>query len=258
MRVSTMLLRRLKALMEDGMSRLRFLVLVLCFGCATAFAQSRADNGATTPPTVPLDKNKLSYAIGYQIGSQFTGSNSPDVDIAVLVRALQDAYAKRPPGVSMQQMHDQLVSFDTKMHEDALAQYKRIAAANLLKSAQFMDRNKAQPGVIALPSGIQYAVLHNGEGKAHPTVSSTVTVNYRGALIDGTEFDSSWAHGKPVTFTVNRVIRGWQDVVPRMRVGDKWKVIIPPQLAYGERGELPRIGPNEALVFEIELLEIKP
>jgi FKBP-type peptidyl-prolyl cis-trans isomerase FklB len=89
-------------------------------------------------------------------------------------------------------------------------------------------------------------------------VSSTVTVNYRGMLVDGTEFDSTWAHGAPVSFTVDKVISGWQDVIPLMHVGDRWKVVIPPQLAYGETGALPRIGPNEALVFEIELLAIKP
>jgi FKBP-type peptidyl-prolyl cis-trans isomerase FklB len=111
--------------------------------------------------------------------------------------------------------------------------------------------------VVQLPSGIQYAVIRKGDGKTRPAVTSTVTVNYRGMLVDGTEFDSSWAHGAPVSFAVNRVIRGWQDVIPRMHVGDRWKVVIPPQLAYGERGQLPRIGPNEALVFDIELLDVK-
>ena len=88
-------------------------------------------------------------------------------------------------------------------------------------------------------------------------MTSVVTVNYRGMLIDGTEFDSTWAHGAPVSFTVDKVLPGWRDVIPRMHVGDRWKVVIPPQLAYGENGQLPRIGPNEALVFEIELLDSK-
>jgi FKBP-type peptidyl-prolyl cis-trans isomerase FklB len=101
-------------------------------------------------------------------------------------------------------------------------------------------------------------VLKKGEGAASPGVDSLVTVNYRGMLIDGTEFDSTWAHGAPVSFTVDKVIRGWQYVIPRMHVGDRWKVVIPPQLAYGEHGALPRIGPNQALVFDIELLDIKP
>ena len=212
---------------------------------------------SAVPTTTKPDKAKLSYAIGYQIGSQFA-DGKPDVEIPVLVRAIQDAYARRHPSVSMQDMHQQLQRLDQQMHADALAEFKRVAAANARKSAQYMAQNRQRPGVVQLPSGIQYAVLSEGSGKASPTVSSTVTVNYRGMLVDGTEFDSTWAHGAPVSFTVDKVIRGWQDVIPRMHVGDRWKVVIPPQLAYGETGALPRIGPNEALVFEIELLAIKP
>jgi FKBP-type peptidyl-prolyl cis-trans isomerase FklB len=121
-----------------------------------------------------------------------------------------------------------------------------------------MASNAKQPGVVQLPSGIQYAVIKKGSGTVTPTVTSTVTLNYRGMLTDGTEFDSSWAHGAPVNYPVSQMIPGWKDVIPRMHVGDHWKVVIPPQLAYGEHGALPRIGPNEALVFEIELLGIKP
>jgi FKBP-type peptidyl-prolyl cis-trans isomerase FklB len=240
------------------MSRLRWLLPCLVLGTAPVHAQQAAPKAAQAQPAgVAVEKGKLSYAIGYQIGAQFARAGSPDVDIATLVRALQDGYAKRNPAVPMQQMHDQLIAYDTRQHNDALAEFQRIGQENARKSAQFLARNKAQPGVVTLPSGIQYAVIKNGTGGVHPRVDSTVTVNYRGALVDGTEFDSSWAHGNPVTFTVNQVIRGWQDVIPRMQVGDTWRVVIPASLAYGERGELPRIGPNEALVFEIELLQIK-
>nr|WP_211200106.1 FKBP-type peptidyl-prolyl cis-trans isomerase [Rhodanobacter sp. B2A1Ga4] len=224
---------------------------VLLLG-GVAHAQSAVSTSAPKP-----DKAKLSYAIGYQIGSQFA-DGKPDVEIPVLVRAIQDAYAKRHPSVSMQEMHQQLQRLDQQMHADALAEFKRIATINARKSARYLTQNRQQPGVVQLPSGIQYAVLSTGSGKVSPTVSSTVTVNYRGMLVDGTEFDSTWARGAPVSFSVDKVIRGWQDVIPRMHVGDRWKVVIPPQLAYGETGALPRIGPNEALVFEIELLAIKP
>ncbi|WP_428993112.1 FKBP-type peptidyl-prolyl cis-trans isomerase [Luteibacter rhizovicinus] len=234
---------------------MRFLLLASALVAGVAFAQAPA--GPSAPHAAVIDKTKLSYAIGYQIGTQFASSPQPDVDIAVLVKALQDGYAKRPPGVPVDQMQDQLLGFDAKVRQDAVSEFRRVADANARRSTDFLQKNRGRPGVIALPSGIQYSILAHGTGRQQPEVTSTVTVNYRGALIDGTEFDSSYAHGRPVTFTVNRVIRGWQDVIPRMRVGDKWKVIIPPQLAYGERGELPRIGPNEALVFEIELLDIK-
>ena len=232
----------------------RWLALGMLSLASLAHAQNRA--AAPGPAPVKLDKNKLSYAIGYQIGSQFAGGD-PDVDIATLQKAIQDAYNKRPPTVPMLDMHRQLQALDSQTHDHAVAEFKRIAAANAHKSADFLDRNAKQTGVVQLPSGIQYLVLKKGDGSASPAVTSMVTVNYRGMLIDGTEFDSTWARGAPVSFMVDKVIRGWQDVIPRMHVGDRWKVVIPPNLAYGEGGALPRIGPNEALVFEIELLDIK-
>ncbi|NUO72176.1 MAG: FKBP-type peptidyl-prolyl cis-trans isomerase [Frateuria sp.] len=234
------------------MTRLGGLALGMLLLGSVVHAQER---DAVPTSQVKLDRHKLSYAIGYQIGSQFAGGD-PDVDLATVQKAMADAYAKRHPAVSMQDMHDQLQHLEQQMHADAVAEYKRIAATNARKSADYMARNRQRTGVVQLPSGIQYAVIQQGKGGKSPTVTSTVTVNYRGMLVDGTEFDSSWAHGAPVTFQVDKVIPGWQDVIPRMHVGDRWKVVIPPQLAYGERGQLPRIGPNEALVFEIELLDI--
>lgn len=241
------------------MTHLRLGLLALLLVGGVAHAQQRvpasASGRAAVSSTKP-DKAKLSYAIGYQIGSQFS-NGKPDIDITILQRAIRDAYGKRAPTVSMQDMHEQLQRLNQHMRAEAQAEFKRIAAANASKSAAFLDRNRTRPGVVQLASGIQYAVLSKGSGKVSPTVHSTVTVNYRGMLIDGTEFDSTWAHGAPVSFRVDKVLPGWQDVIPRMHVGDRWKVVIPPKLAYGANGELPRIGPNEALVFEIELLDIK-
>ena len=240
--------------MGNGMKYLRCCLLGSLLMVGAAHAQDAPRSAAAQ---VKPDKTKLSYAIGYQIGSRFA-DGTPDIDLATLQRAIQDAYAKRKPTVSTQEMHLQLQRFQRQMHTEALQEFKRIAAANARKSAAFMAKNRQQPGVVQLPSGIQYSVLSKGSGKVSPTVTSTVVVNYRGMLVDGTEFDSTWAHGAPVSFTVNKVIRGWQDVIPRMHVGDRWKVVIPSRLAYGEEGFLPRIGPNEALQFEIELLAIKP
>ncbi|MCW8807213.1 MAG: FKBP-type peptidyl-prolyl cis-trans isomerase [Rhodanobacter sp.] len=236
------------------MTYLRGLLLGTLLLGGAVHAQGHASAAVAT---VKMDKAKLSYAIGYQIGSQFA-DGKPDVDIPTLQRAIQDAYAKRQPVVSMQVMQQQLRTLQQQMHADAMAEFKRIAAQNAQKSAAFMAHNRLQPGVVQLPSGIQYSVIKSGRGTVSPTVTSRVVVNYRGMLIDGTEFDSTWAHGAPVTFIVNAVLPGWKDVIPRMHVGDRWKVVIPSRLAYGEEGELPRIGPNEALVFEIELLDIKP
>lgn len=234
------------------------LVFLLLTASATALpAQDAArGNGAGSGSGTPaLDRGKVSYAIGYQIGSQFA-DGKPDVDIDVLVRALQDAYAKRAPKVPVPQMREQLHTLDTQMRETARAEFRELARTNAIKARRFMEANKAKPGVVDLPSGVQYLVLRKGTG-AHPTLASTVVANYRGSLINGMEFDSSYAHGHPVTFPVGKMLPGWQDVLPRMRVGAKWRVFIPPSQAYGERGQLPRIGPNEVLVFEIELLDVK-
>jgi FKBP-type peptidyl-prolyl cis-trans isomerase FklB len=230
---------------------------ILLLAAFAVQAQGPITPSPPQPPPAKLDKHKLSYAIGYRIGTQFSEGDFP-VDMAVLQRAIEDAYSKRPPAVSIDEMREQLVGLGERMHEQALAEYNRIAADNARKSTDFLAHNATQPGVMQLPSGIQYSVVKRGEGTASPGIDSLVTVNYRGMLIDGTEFDSTWAHGAPVSFTVDKVIRGWQYVIPRMHVGDRWKVVIPPQLAYGEHGALPRIGPNQALVFDIELLDIKP
>lgn len=230
-----------------------FLLVGALLGGALRAQESAPAASTTTQP----DKAELSYAIGYQIGSRFA-EGTPDVDLPTLQRAIADAYAKRKPAVPIQQMQAQLQQLQEQMHRDALAQFKRIAAANARKSAAFMAQNRKKPGVVQLPSGVQYSVLSKGAGTVHPTVTSTVVLNYRGMLVDGTEFDSTLAHGAPVSFPVDKMIPGWRDVIPRMHVGDRWKVVIPPQLAYGEEGMLPRIGPNEALRFEIELLAIKP
>ncbi len=227
--------------------------------CATpAMAQRNAPAVAAssrTPPHGSINRHKLSYAIGYRIGSRFSDGH-PAVDIDTLVKALRDAYAKHAPAVSMQDMDAQLSALEKQLRTRARASYRHLAKVNAARSAQFMAHNKQQPGVVSLPSGVQYKVLQRGSG-VHPTPHSTVVLNYRGSLANGMEFDSSYAHGKAVTYPVDKMLAGWRDVLPRMRVGGKWKVFIPPSQAFGIHGQLPRIGPNEALVFEIKLLKVK-
>lgn len=236
-----------------------WLAVLLMLGAVAAQAQgtNASSPSPQPPPAAKLDKQKLSYAIGYRIGTQFSERDFP-IDMGVLQKGIEDAYAKRPPAFSNQVMYYQLVGLGEHIHERAMDEFKHIASENAKKSADYLAHNATLPGVVQLPKGIQYSVIKKGDGKVSPDINDQVTVNYRGMLIDGTEFDSTWAHGKPVTFTVDKVIRGWQYVIPRMHVGDRWKVIIPPDLAYGEQGALPRIGPNQALVFDIELLDIKP
>ena len=247
------------------MANARWLVLGFLLLAAIAvqaqgpFAPSPPQQPSQPPPPVKIDKYKLSYAIGYHLGTQLSGGDFPeDVDINVVRKAMEDGYAKRPPAVTKQDMFDQLSGLGEHIREEALSEFKRIADDNARKSADFLMHNAEQPGVVQLPSGIQYSVIKKGDGAVNPGVDSLVTINYRGMLIDGTEFDSTWAHGHPVSFTVDSVMPGWRYVIPRMHVGDRWKVVIPPTLAYGKDGLLPRIGPNQALVFDIELLDIKP
>lgn len=218
-------------------------------------AQERVRHSVQPASKVKLDKHKLSYAIGYRLGSQFA-DGQPDVDMDTVIRALRDAFGKRQPQVSLPLMRQQLQALDRQMHDQALAAFRTLAAQNAQKSASFMLTNADRPGVELLPSGVQYEVLQKGTG-VHPTRTSVVVINYRGSLINGMEFDSSYAYGHPVTYPVKQMLPGWQDVLPRMQVGDKWKVFIPPDQAYGSQGELPRIGPNEALIFVIELVGVK-
>jgi FKBP-type peptidyl-prolyl cis-trans isomerase FklB len=251
--------------MENVMAHTRWLVsgFLLLAACAVQaqgpIAPSPPPQKQPPPPPVKVDRYKLSYAIGYRFGTQFSGGDFPvDVDINVVKKAMEDGYAKRTPAVSKEDMYDQLVGLGERIRDQAISEFNQIAADNARKSADFMTRNATQPGVVQLPSGVQYSVIKKGDGTINPGVDSLVTINYRGMLIDGTEFDSTWAHGHPVSFIVDSVIRGWQYVIPRMHVGDRWKVVIPPSLAYGKEGFLPRIGPNQALVFDIELLDVKP
>jgi FKBP-type peptidyl-prolyl cis-trans isomerase FklB len=225
---------------------------------AASQAQAQAQAQQQTPPA-PLtaaDKPNLSYAIGYQIGSDFV-ERKIDIDLNAVIRAIQDGYAKRAPTVSEDKMHDLLGRMQYQMYTKAKGEFDKLAAENKAKSDKFLADNKSKTGIKVLPSGVQYRVIEEGTGTQHPTVNSEVTVHYRGSLMNGLEFDSSFARGEPVHFKVGDVIKGWQDVLPLMRVGDHWQIFVPAALAYGERGQPPRIGPNEALVFELKLIAIK-
>ncbi|MCB1608555.1 MAG: FKBP-type peptidyl-prolyl cis-trans isomerase [Xanthomonadales bacterium] len=201
-----------------------------------------------------MDKNKLSYALGFQIGTDMR-ERGLDVDIATVVRALQEGHANSQPSVPMEEMVGQLAAMEDKLRKEAEAKFNTLAAENKAKSDRFLAENRAKKGIIVLPSGIQYRVIEEGNG-ARPSPTSDVVVHYRGSLISGFEFDSSFARNQPANFKVDQVLTGWREILPLMRVGDQWQVFLPPEQAYGERGPRP-IGPNQALIFDIKLLEIK-
>jgi len=223
---------------------------------AAPAASASSQAPAAAAPITPADKPNLSYAIGFQMGDGLV-ERKIDVDVNAVIRGLQDGFAKRKPTVAEETMRDVLTRMQSQMYSAAKAEFDKLSTENKAKSAKFLSENKSKKGVISLPSGLQYVVIEEGSGSKHPSATSDVSVHYRGSLINGLEFDSSFARGQPANFKVNEVIKGWSEILPLMRVGDYWRVYVPADLAYGDRGQPPRIGPNEALVFELKLVDIK-
>lgn len=201
----------------------------------------------------PLTSNyqKFSYGVGLQIGQQLKKQRLTDLDVKAIALAIDDVLSGRDLRVSIDEMRSAAIAYQAEL------QAKNQAAADLNKQAgdKFLERNAAREEVVSLPSGLQYRVISEGDGEK-PTETDTVLVHYRGRLLDGTEFDSSYGRGQPTELMVSQVINGWQQALQLMAVGSSWEVWIPAELAYGIQGA-GSIGPNETLNFEIELLEIK-
>jgi len=243
---------------------------LLAAGAAVAAPESTAPpaNSSSTPaaaaqqqkppaPLTPADKPNLSYAVGFQIGNDFV-ERKIDIDLNTVIRAMQDGYAKRQPTVPMETMRDVLGRMQYQVYSQAKGEFDKMASENKAKSQRFLAENRSKKGVVALPSGVQYLVIEEGTGSKHPTLQSEVTVNFRSSLTSGLELDSSFARGEPFKFKVSDVIKGWQEVIPLMKVGDYWRIFVPPEFAYGERGDGRRVGPNEVMVFEMKLMDTKP
>jgi FKBP-type peptidyl-prolyl cis-trans isomerase FklB len=208
------------------------------------------------PVILKTEKDKESYALGMKIGSdlkrQGVGSS---VDAAIMARALRDAITGGKTAITEDEMKKLLGQLQTEVQQKRQAEALAASETNRKEGEAFLAANKAKPGVVTLPSGLQYKVLTQGNG-AKPTATDTVSCNYRGTLINGKEFDSSFRGGKPVSFPVSGVIKGWTEALQLMPVGSKWQLFIPPDLAYGDRGAGNDIGPGSTLVFEVELLSI--
>lgn len=197
------------------------------------------------------DREKLSYSMGIFFGQTVTRQNI-DVDIPAFIQAVEDVLSNTELKLDMDEMQQILSAYQQKEQE----QRSQKASSNLEEGEQYLAENKARDGVVELDSGLQYKVLEKGEG-ASPEADDTVVVHYRGTLLDGTEFDSSYSRGEPAALGVNRVIKGWQEALQLMKVGSKWQIAVPAELAYGDRGAGNVIGPNSTLLFDIELLEIQ-
>lgn len=211
--------------------------------------------GSVSAQDTSSEKGRLSYAIGYEIGRDFTTKNM-DVDIATVIKAMQDGYAKRNPTVPEDQMRAALEAMQKKMVDQARAEFERVSGENKRKSDAFLAANKAKPGITTLPSGIQYRVIEPGSG-AKPTVNSEVQIHFRGSLSTGQEFASTYTGNTPVTMKISEApIPGLQAVLPMMATGARWELFLPPEQAYGNSPRSP-IGPNQAVVFDVKVVSVK-
>lgn len=224
----------------------------------TVFAQQPAAKPAPkAAPAGPLktQKDKVSYSIGLDIGKNFKNQGI-DVDPAVLARGMRDAMAGNKPLLTEDEVQQVMIEFQMAMREQHLQKQQALAEKNAKEGAAFLATNKGKEGVKTTASGLEYKVIQEGTGKI-PAPEDTVTAHYRGTLLDGTEFDSSYKRGQPASFPVSGVIPGWTEVLQLMKVGAKYIVWIPSHLGYGERGAGNVIGPNALLIFEIELLDVQ-
>ncbi|MDH3310076.1 MAG: FKBP-type peptidyl-prolyl cis-trans isomerase [Gammaproteobacteria bacterium] len=197
------------------------------------------------------DKQKFSYSAGYQVGQNIKRQNL-DLDSKSFSQGAQDAIANKPSKLKPEEMQAAIEAQQKKTME----KHEAMAKKNLEAGQAFLAANKKKPGVVTLPSGLQYKIITEGKGK-QPKSTDSVVAHYRGMLINGTEFDSSYQRNEPATFPVGGVIKGWQEVLPLMKEGSKWQVFIPADLAYGPRGASAAVGPNEVLIFDIELLSVE-
>jgi FKBP-type peptidyl-prolyl cis-trans isomerase FklB len=201
-----------------------------------------------------VDPDLLGYSIGYEFGAEL-GSYDIDIDLDSVFEAVRDAYNQSEPRVEIDEMRQVMLALQEKIRQERMAAFQALAEENQARAEQFLEDNRNKNGIVALPSGVQYRVIEEGEG-SRPNLDDTVTVHYRGSKISGREFDSSFRRGVPAVFQVDSVIEGWQEVLPLMREGAMWQVFLPPELAFGVRGDPPMIGPNEALQFDIRLVQI--
>lgn len=199
--------------------------------------------------------DKVSYSLGVKTGQNFT-SQQIKINPESFAQGLSDVVNKKQLALSGEEMNKVITKFQEEQVALISKREKKMAIDNLAKSNAFLEANKKQPGVKTTASGLQYIEITPGKGNS-PKLSDMVTVNYRGTLLDGTEFDSSYGRSEPNTFQLDNLIPGWQEALQLMKPGAKWKIFVPPQLAYGPQGAGQVIEPNSALIFEIELVKVK-
>jgi len=207
------------------------------------------------PLKLKTEKDKVSYAIGLNVGRNLK-RDSLEVDTSILLRGIKDAMAGGKTLLTDDEVRQVMTTLQADLRKKQAEKMQAATEANKKEGETFLAANKDKDGVVTLPSGLQYKILKEGTGPK-PTATDSVVCNYRGTLLDGTEFDSSYKRGQPATFPVNGVIKGWTEALELMSVGSKWQLFVPAELAYGLRGAPGgTIGPNATLIFEVELISI--
>lgn len=228
-------------------------ILTLALGVVLLSAHLNAEE----TPILKEKMEKVSYATGVGMGTSLK-SQGGEFDIELVIRGFRDAFVGQKLLLTDEEIHAIINSFQAEMRRKQMEtrhKQAKTVSDNKKASETFLAENKTKEGVLSLPSGLQYKVLAEGSGKI-PKLEDTVVVQYKGILIDGTEFDSSYKRGQPATFPVKGVIKGWTEALQLMKEGSKWQIFIPPELGYGARGS-GRIPPNSALIFEVELISVK-
>ncbi|MGJ8663072.1 MAG: FKBP-type peptidyl-prolyl cis-trans isomerase [Marinicella sp.] len=239
-------------------------IITLMFLALTLTAMAQDEQAAPKSSDIQFDKAAASYAIGYRMGLQAAGRENSEfeLDIEQAVKGLRDAATKNDPSVSKETMAQEYGKYQQKLQLFQQERYLEAAAESQKRSDDFLAQNRSKTGIKELASGIQYRIIEAGSGR-NASLDNTVKVHYSGKLIGSEvfdnyqEFDSTYKNGQPLEMDMTKVgMPGWREIIPMMKAGDKWQVFLPPEMAYGVNGQGP-IGPNEVLVFDVHLLEIK-
>ena len=230
--------------------------------CQATQAQKPAAQKEMTKADLKTENDKISYSIGFSMGSRFK-TDELELNLEIFQEGIKDGFTARKQLLNEEETKEIMMGMQQKMMAKRRAEQmkqmeerKKQGEANKEKGAKFLEENKAKEDIVTLESGLQYQILHKGTG-ASPKATDTVKCHYKGTTIDGKEFDSSYKRGEPATFALNRVIKGWTEGLQLMKEGGKRRFFVPSELAYGEKGAGPNIGPNEVLIFEVELLGIE-
>ncbi|WP_287100649.1 FKBP-type peptidyl-prolyl cis-trans isomerase [Hydrotalea sp. AMD] len=232
-----------------------FLPIAILLGSPALHAQTKKPmptHSTTHPNTLLLktEKDSASYALGISVGQSLEAQNLSNINTELFLKGLKEITEKKKVQLTDAQVMNIITAYAAKMHE-------LRTQANIAAGKKFLEANGKRPGVVTLPDGLEYEVLKAGTDTIKPTLADKVTCHYHGTLIDGTVFDSSVDRGEPVTFPLNGVIKGWQEALQLMTVGSKWKIYLPSDLAYGNKGAGEKIGPGATLVFTVELLGVQ-